>query len=365
MEDNLQGAGKLEIFDTPEQLQASMQQDAEPAVQNEPVVQNEPDPTPQEPVVNEPQQQAEPTPEPQYYSEPDTTAPAAYSDDEIDGAVFSYLSEKLGREISTFDDINIQPEAPQLDARVSAISDFVSNTGRSPEDWFTYQSLNTETMDDITAVRVSMAMDNPGLSQQELNLLVGSKYNLDPDTQTEQQVQLAQLQLKMDAAKAREGIEKVRTDYSAPVQEQQPQEEVSFIDDDWIASMSREVDALEGLEFDLGEGSSFTFGLSDQYRSELKDKNARLDEFFDPYVDQSGNWDYDKLSSHRAVIDNIDAIVANAYKQGMSAGRKGLVNQAANVSMDTPQQATTDNTPSVVQQLNNIVGLNKKMTFNI
>jgi len=360
MEDTTEKFEKVEIFDSPEQLQASMQSS------DQPVVQNEPEPTPQEPVVNEPQQQAEPTPEPQYYSEPDTTAPAAYSDDEIDGAVFSYLSEKLGREISTFDDINIQSEAPQLDARVSAISDFVSNTGRSPEDWFTYQSLNTETMDDMTAVRVSMAMDNPGLSQQELNLLVGSKYNLDPDTQTEQQVQLAQLQLKMDAAKAREGIEKVRTDYSAPVQqEQQPQEEVSFIDDDWIASMSREVDSLEGLEFDLGEGSSFTFGLSDQYRSELKDKNARLDEFFDPYVDQSGSWDYDKLSSHRAVIDNIDAIVANAYKQGMSAGRKGLVNQAANVSMDTPQQATTDNTPSVVEQLGNIIGVNKKTIFKL
>jgi hypothetical protein len=364
MEENLQGAGKLEFFDSPEQLQASMQQDTQP------VIQSEPEPTVQEPVVSEPQQQAEhtpePTTEPQAYSEPSATATATYSDDEIDGAVFSYLSEKLGREINAFDDINIQPEAPQLDARVSAISDFVSNTGRSPEDWFTYQSLNTEAMDDMTAVRVSMAIDNPGLSHQELNLLVNSKYNLDPDTQTEQQVQLAQLQLKMDAAKAREGIEKVRTDYAAPVQqEQQPQEETSFIDDEWIANMSREVDALEGLEFDLGEGNRFTFGLSNQYRNELKDKNARLDEFFDPYVDQSGNWDYDKLSSHRAVIDNIDAIVANAYKQGMSAGRKGLVNQAANVSMDTPQQATTDNTPSVVQQLNNIVGLNKKMTFNI
>jgi hypothetical protein len=360
MEENVQGAGKLEFFDSPEQLQASMQQDTQP------VIQRDPEPTPQEPVVNYPQQGVDNTPEPQAYSEPAATSTATYSDDEIDGAVFSYLSEKLGREINTFDDINIQLEAPQLDARVSAISDFVSNTGRSPEDWFTYQSLNTEAMDDMTAVRVSMAIDNPGLSQQELNLLVNSKYNLDPDTQTDQQVQLAQLQLKMDAAKAREGIEKVRTDYAAPVQqEQQPQGETSFIDDEWIANMSREVDALEGLEFDLGEGNSFTFGLSNQYRNELKDKNARLDEFFDPYVDQSGNWDYDKLSSHRAVIDNIDAIVANAYKQGMSAGRKGLVNQAANVSMDTPQQATTDNTPSVVQQLNNIVGLNKKMTFNI
>ena len=85
MEENLQGAGKLEFFDSPEQLQASMQPNEQLVVQNEPAVQSEPEPTVQEPVVDEPQQQAEPIPEPQYYSEPDNTATATYSDDEIDG----------------------------------------------------------------------------------------------------------------------------------------------------------------------------------------------------------------------------------------------------------------------------------------
>ena len=82
----------------------------------------------------------------------------------------------------------------------------------------------------------------------------------------------------------------------------------SIIDDNWISEMSKEVDALTGLEFDLGDEKTFEFGLDDQYKSQLKNRNARLDEFFDPYVREDGTWDYDLLSSHMAVIDNIDSI---------------------------------------------------------
>ena len=52
--------------------------------------------------------------------------------------------------------------------------------------------------------------------------------------------------------------------------------------------MSREVDSLSGLEFDLGGDKTFEFGLDDDYKSQLKTKNARLDEFFDSYVREDG-----------------------------------------------------------------------------
>tara|TARA_R110000751_G_scaffold196993_1_gene302166 strand:+ start:2603 stop:3676 length:1074 start_codon:yes stop_codon:yes gene_type:complete len=357
MENSEESFSKIEILDSVEELQQSMSQETSyPEIAPE----STPEPTP-EPQVQDNVSTTETQTEPEQFSEPEKS----YSNDDIDGAVFSYLSEKLGRDISSLDDINIETqEAPSIDERVSVIADFVSSTGRAPEDWFTFQSLNTEGMDDMTAVRVNMAMDHSNLSPQELDLLVKSKYNVDKDTQTEQQVQLAQLQLKMDAQAARIGIEKIRNDYATPLKQEQTQEGTSLISDEWVTNMSKEVDAFEGLEFDLGDGYNFTFGLSNEYRSELKQKNTELDTFFNSYVNKNGDWNFDLLSSHRAVIDNIDAIVANAYKQGMSSGRKGLVNQAANISMDAPQQATTDNAPNVAQQLQNIVG-KKQWTFNI
>lgn len=346
----------MKVFSNPEDLAASMASQPETPVQEQPEatpeqpVQEEQQPQvmeaaqPEQPVQEQPVGQEEPQPErPQFDAVLEEEPPAPqiqqdeYSDQEIEDAVFVYLSERLGRELNSFDDLTTS-QAPALDERVEAVARFVQETGRDPQDWFAYQSLNTSEMDDMTAVRVSMASEYPNLSPQELNLLVNSKYKLDSDIHTDEEVRLSQVQLKVDAQKARTQIESVRDTYKAPAprENQQFEDPEPIITADWIAQMSAEVDALEGLEFDLGGEKTFTFGLNDQYKNQLKNKNARLDEYFDPYVSEDGSWDYDLLSSHRAVIDNIDSIVAAAYRQGLGDGQKNLVSNAANVQSQTP-----------------------------
>ena len=130
--------------------------------------------------------------------------------------------------------------------------------------------------------------------------------------------------------------------------------------------MSKEVDALTGLEFDLGGEKTFEFGLDDNYKSQLKTKNARLDEFFDSYVGDNGAWDYDKLSSHMALLDNIDKIVQSVYTQGLGDGQKNIVNTAANISTQTPQQGGQNNQMSpLADQVRQLISNNNKMSFNI
>ena len=356
MENQIEEIAGMKVFSNPEDLAASMASQPETPVQEQPEatpeqpVQEEQQPQvveaaqPEQPVQEQPTGQEEPQPEsPQFDAVLEEQPPAPqiqqdeYSDQEIEDAVFVYLSERLGRELNSFDDLNT-PQAPAIDERIEAIARFVEETGREPQDWFAYQSLNPSEMDDLTAVRVSMASEYPNLAPQELDLLIGSKYKLDSDIHTDEEVRLSQVQLKVDAQKARTQIEGVRDTYKAPAprENQQMEDPEPIITADWIAQMSAEVDALEGLEFDLGGEKTFTFGLNDQYKNQLKNKNARLDEYFDPYVSEDGSWDYDLLSSHRAVIDNIDSIVAAAYKQGMGDGQKNLVSNAANVQSQTP-----------------------------
>ena len=370
MEDNnpTEG-GTFEIFESAEALQASMNQseapvqeapaqeaptqEAAPVETQEAPVQESPYVDPEAAPVETTQETFEPAPEPQVQQQQTQD----YSDQEIEGAVMSFLSEKLGRDIASLDDLSpvTEPASP-LDERVEAISKFVQETGRSPQDWFTYQSLNPSEMDDVMAVRVNMATEYKDLSGQEIDLLMKSKYKLDPDTYTEEEVQLSQLQLKIDAAESRKRITDLRETYRAPEVEQQNQEVESIVDEQWIANMSREVDSLTGLEFDLGSDKTFTFGLEDNYKSQLKDKNARLDEYFDPYIRDDGSWDIDTLSSHRALIDNIDQIAQSIYRQGLSDGQRGLVEKAANVQASTPQQQQQQNTSDpVISQLKQIM----------
>jgi len=356
MENQIEEIAGMKVFSNPEDLAASMASQPETPVQEQPEatpeqpVQEEQRPQvmeaaqPEQPVQEQPTGQEELQPErPQFDAVLEEQPPAPqiqqdeYSDQEIEDAVFVYLSERLGRELNSFDDLTT-PQAPALDERIEAIARFVQETGREPQDWFAYQSLNPSEMDDLTAVRVSMASEYPNLAPQELDLLIGSKYKLDSDIHTDEEVRLSQVQLKVDAQKARTQIESVRDTYKAPAprENQQMEDPEPIITADWIAQMSAEVDALEGLEFDLGGEKTFTFGLNDQYKNQLKNKNARLDEYFDPYVSEDGSWDYDLLSSHRAVIDNIDSIVAAAYRQGLGDGQKNLVSNAANVQSQTP-----------------------------
>jgi hypothetical protein len=290
------------------------------------------------------------------FVEPEVAQPEAqpeYAPEQIEGAVFEFLSERLGRNIASFDDLQAQQqEQRELDERISVIADFVEKTGRAPQDWFIYQQLNPSEMDDMTAIQVQMASDYPNLSQDEIGLLVSSKYKLDPDLNSEDEVKLSQLQLKIDAENARKGIDEMRLQYQAP--------ERQLIDDNWVSSMQNELAALDGIDFDLGNGSTFTFGMDETYKGQLAEKNARLDEFFDPYVREDGSWDYDMLNMHRAVIDNVDRIVQSVYRQGMADAQRAVVQNAANATPTSPNQGSAQPESSpLADQLRNALGINR------
>ena len=62
---------------------------------------------------------------------------------------------------------------------------------------------------------------------------------------------------------------------------------------------------------------------------------------------------------------NIDAIVASTYRQGLSDGQKGVVQNAANVSTQVPQQSSEPANP-LGEQLKNILQRNSnKLTIKI
>ena len=146
----------FQVFDNTEDLAASMQSEA-------PQVETTPEATP-EPVA-EPASQQEQTPQEIQetpYVDPESapqTETQEYSDSDYEQAVLSYMSERLGRQFETFEDFNTPQQA--LDERIEAIARFVEETGRGPEDWFAYQSLNPSEMDDMTAIRVNMASAVP------------------------------------------------------------------------------------------------------------------------------------------------------------------------------------------------------------
>ena len=291
-----------------------------------------------------------------------------YNEEDVQSLVNDYLSKTLGL---TLEDISSRINTPaDIDERIAPILQFVNDTGRSPEDWFRYQSLNPSEMDDLTVIKMQMMVDYPELTVDDVSMLVSNKYKTDADLYDENEVKMAQLQMKIDSGKARKDIQGVRDSYLMPVEttpQQVQSEPESIIDEKWVQSMSMDVDSLDAIDFDLSGGKVFSYGINDRYRENLKNKNAKLDEYFDQYVDNQGRWDFEKLSMHRTVVDNIDEIVKAIYQQGLGDGQRKVVESAANIQTKTPELGNVvDGKDKIAEQVRNIMGRNDDMMrFNL
>ena len=293
------------------------------------------------------------------------TMSSGYDDVDVDSEVLRYVSEKLGREVTDYDSIvqAFQSTPAEIDERVAAINDFVLKTGRSPEDWYKYQQLNPSEMDDMTAVRNQMVIEHGNLTPEEVSLLMSNKYKLDEERHDENDIQMSKLQLKLDAEKARQSISDLRDDYQLPIKEGAGEVQ-SPITEQWVNTMTNEVKEFDGLVFDLPNGE-FTFGVDDNYRKSLISKNTQIENYFDDYIHDSGDWNFEKLNAHRALVDNIDSIVNSVYRQGLSDGQRNVVEKAANVTNQSPQANPSQGGNNVADQLRAALGGRGTTTFNV
>ena len=280
---------------------------------------------------------------------------------EVQSFVNDYLQEQLGLGL---EDILSRINTPaSIDERLEPILKFVQETGRDPQDWFLYQSLNPSEMDDLSVIKLQMQNDYPDLSNEEVDMLVSAKYKTDSEFMDEKEQKMASLQLKIDAGNARKQIDSLRGSYLKPVERtaQEDNQVESFVDEQWLSEMEQEVDALDGIDFELPGEKLFTFGINDKYRETIKSKNANLESYFDQYVDRSGKWNHELFSMHRTVVDNIDEIVKAVYQQGMSDGQRRVVETAANVKVNTPNVGNVQPGNNVEEQLRQIIGESDSM----
>ena len=84
----------------------------------------------------------------------------------------------------------------------------------------------------------------------------------------------------------------------------------------------------------------------------MKKSNSNLDNFFNRYVDNKGNWNYDKLNTEMYVINNMDKVVKAIANQFSSQGREEVVKSIKNPSYEQPKRTTEyNNTKDIEGQI--------------
>ena len=274
------------------------------------------------------------------------------SDDEV---VLQYLSEKLGRDLTSFDDLNMTSEQADYDDFASdqlrVINEYVKNTGRTVQDYLNTQTVDLSNVSDDAVLKEYLRLDNPNLTEAELNDYMATTYKMDKEEYNERQMNAGKVQLMKDAKAARDYFNEVKEEYAMPTESENSS--ISQEDrDEWIGTMSAEVDDLDGISFEMNDqGEEFVYQLDDDARNEIKGYNSDLESFFDQYVDEGGNWDFDKLNTDMYILNNIDKIVRGVANQYRSKGTESVINEIKNPSFNQDKQEAPQRQESTLDML--------------
>lgn len=303
-----------------------------------------------------------------------------------DDVILGKLSDMLGEKFASLDEVKEKfvaakqiPETsttPQveLDEELQALLKFKQETGRNLNDYVLYQSLNTSEMDDLNAVRLSFKLEYPELNDEAREELLRDKYRLDEDEYTEREQRIGKAQLQADSAKAKKEIERLRSSYmaakpkEAAVESQEvATEPVSIFDEGWMSEATKTIDEIDRLEFNVSKDLSLKIGIEPSSKTKLKEANKNIENYFDRYINKDGSWNHELFNAHQAVIGNIEMIVGESYKQGVSKGQQELLNRNTNANPEPPRGGGqfNDGKESIKQSLREIYQGQPKMTVRL
>ena len=286
--------------------------------------------------------------------EPQTSQPEE-SQGISDEQIFKHLSEKLGRELTSYDDLNTTSEETESNdfasEQLKVINEYVKNTGRTVQDYLNTQSVDLSNVSDDAIMKEYLRVDNPKLTEAELNDYIAATYKTDSKEYSTRDTNAGKVQLTKDAKAASDYFNQIKKDYAMPVEGNNP--ETSEAErGEWLSQMEETVNDLEGLSFSMNDkGDEFVYNLDDDARQEIKGHNSNLENFFDKYIDKGGEWDFDKLNTDMYILNNIDKIVRGVANQYRSKGTESVINEIKNPSFTQDKQEAPAKQESTLDML--------------
>tara|TARA_A100001515_G_C4572052_1_gene210071 strand:+ start:166 stop:1290 length:1125 start_codon:yes stop_codon:yes gene_type:complete len=275
---------------------------------------------------------------------------------EINEGFVAYMNEQFGTEFKSVDEAKSALSPKELNfanEQIAQMNKFVGETGRSVVDYLRTQTIDYTKMSNEDVMKVYMKQNSPELTNEEVNLLINSKYKLGEKDGNEAEKKLAQIELKRDVINARKELINLQEQYRMPNENKgMSNEELNEIREDWINNMKSEVNDVESLSFEINDkGEVFDFHLTDDHKRSLVESNSNLNDFFDRYVGEEGNWNFDKLNIDMFVLDNFEDIIRSVASQYRSKGTEQVIRDIKNPSFNNEPRGTTTQSKSILEQL--------------
>ena len=113
------------------------------------------------------------------------------------------------------------------------------------------------------------------------------------------------------------------------------------------------MNGIEGLTFEIDDkGTEFTYAINESNKPNPEEYVNQLENFFQQYVDDAGNWNYDQLNTDMFILNNIDSIIKSVANHYKSQGTEEVVQELKNPSYEGKDaQPSNDGTPSIEEQI--------------
>lgn len=277
-------------------------------------------------------------------------------------ATLDVLNEKYGTEYEDLDEMLDDLEGEQgqgyASEQIAELNRFVSETGRSPEDYFKTQTQNYDEMSDSEVIKEYLSLENPDLTQKEIDLFFDSTYKQNEDKYNSEDNELGKIHLKRDVAKAREELKELQEEYWSPneLSDTYSDEEIEQMEmeqreqlEDFYDGMDKELEDIESLTFQINENESFDYKLTEEDKQVVGDALANLDDFFAPYMDEEGEIDRESLAVDMMAMKLQDKIVRSVASQYRSKGSEQVLRDIKNPSFE-PAKVTSNQGGSNIEK---------------
>tara|TARA_B100001121_G_C18697243_1_gene625553 strand:- start:3738 stop:4871 length:1134 start_codon:yes stop_codon:yes gene_type:complete len=266
-----------------------------------------------------------------------------------------FINEQFKQEFDSIDSFSKALSSKKTsfaNEQIEKMNNFISETGRSMADYIRTQAVDYSKMSNEDVMRLTLKQENPELTLDEVNVLIDSKYKLGKDKYSEAEKTLGKIELKKDVANARKNLIEMQEKYRMPVENNDNSPEQEAAQKEWVNSMQSEVNEVESITFDINDsGEQFTFSLTDEHRKDLMDANSNLNSFFDQYIGEDGNWNFDKLNTDMFVLSNFQDIIRSVANQYRSKGTEQVVRDIKNPSFNNEPRHNTEQKKDVLDEL--------------
>jgi hypothetical protein len=280
-----------------------------------------------------------------------------------DGVVLSYLGNKLGRDVSSFDDlVEVREKEVELPEDVSAFYNYKKETGRSLKDFMELQR-DYDSMNPDDVLKSYYMQTSKGLDASDVEFELNKKFGYDQDLDDDDEIKYKEISKKKEIAKAIEYFDQQREQYKAPLESSSPlvsedklkkfeayeqyeadsakQQEEANKRSEYFTQKTNELysDKFEGFKFKYGD-NEVVWKPNDV--SNMTPENTSYDKFVMSHLDDNG-YLKDAEAYHRAmaIARDPEAFANYFIEQGRSMAVNDVVKQGKNVDMDvrsTPSQ---------------------------